>query len=806
MLITEKIHPRRFRLLLSTGIILIWVGLLPALYGQEKSVNPVPLKEAYDSWKLAKKETGLLTAPSTIYAPEGFEVEMLKSATESEGSWVGMAFDKKGRLYIAIEKQGILRLIFSKDGPITTELVDSELLECRGLLWAHDSLYANANNSKGLYRLRDTDGDDKFDEKTLLLETTGGVGHGRNHLRLGPDGLIYIVHGNDVALSPKTFRDSPLKNYEEDQLIPNPWDNEWFNKRSFVPAGHILRTDKDGSYFELFAGGMRNPLDIDFNQDGEPFVYEADMEWESGLAWYKPTRVLHIVSGGDYGWRRATGKWPAYYEDSLPAAYDVGLGSPTGVEFGYRSNFPEKWRNSLFILDWSYGRIIATHLAEQGASYIGTGETFILGRPLNVTDIAFGPDGSMYFTTGGRRTQSALYRVKWTGEKVQPVVKKKTNQLRELRKQLEVWHVKKGYEGGELAKQHIDHPDRWIRFAARVALENQFPNQWMEWAKESQSSTAIMALARMRLGSTGELVGQLSKIPFEKEPLTLLRAYHLVFSRCGEPDEKTRQLALQHLSAHYPADSAAINHELCELMVYLRAPNAMSVTLDLLDAAETTEDLSQYLCFSRYLFESEKYTDDELLSYNRRYLQGLRRMENFSGGRWFDRTVTNLQKEAEARLNDAHKTALAEWLKSKGKPVPPTNPGTVEFVAEWRMADFDEAIERPLENRNYKNGKLAFHKAKCDTCHRAGGIETSPPANLGPDLKGLGARFGIADMLESMIHPSRVIGDKYRNPAGPNISLMPPGQINVLDRESVLDLLAFLQSGGEKDDPVFQSK
>src|SRR5205085_10247268 len=78
------------------------------------------------------------------------------------------------------------------------EVIEDTLLECRSLLYAHDALYVNANNSKGFYRLRDTKGDGRFDEVKLLLRTGGGVGHGRNHIVLGPDSSIYLVHGNNV--------------------------------------------------------------------------------------------------------------------------------------------------------------------------------------------------------------------------------------------------------------------------------------------------------------------------------------------------------------------------------------------------------------------------------------------------------------------------------------------------------------------------------------------------------------------------------------------------------------------------------
>ena len=87
------------------------------------------------------------------------------------------------------------------------------------------------------------------------------------------------------------------------------------------------------------------------------------------------------------------------------------------MAFGTGSRFPPPYRDALFILDWAYGRIVAVHCLPHGASYLCEAETFLKGRPLNVTDLDFAPDGSMYLITGGRKTQSALYRIRFTGER-----------------------------------------------------------------------------------------------------------------------------------------------------------------------------------------------------------------------------------------------------------------------------------------------------------------------------------------------------------------------------------------------------
>ncbi|NOX99432.1 MAG: c-type cytochrome [Verrucomicrobia bacterium] len=786
----------------ALGVFFVMVG--GGVCEDSSPKTPVPQLEAYESWKMAGKgKDGALTGASTIFAPKGFKVELLHAATKSEDSWVGMTFDGKGRVIVAMEDKGLLRMTLTKGKVDKVEVINTELEECRGLLWAYDALYANANDSKGFYRLRDTTGDDQLDEVKLLLKTGGGVGHGRNHLRLGPDGLIYLVHGNSVDLPDTLTVDSPYRNQREDQLIPNPWDNTWHRREGRVPTGDILRTDKDGSFFELVAAGMRNQLDMDFNRDGEAFVYEADMEWETGAAWYKPTRVLHIVPGGEYGWRRATGKWPAYYEDSLPAVHDVGLGSPTGVGFAYKSNFPEKYREAFFIADWSYGRILAIHMKPDGASYVGEEETFILGRPLNVTDFDFGADGAMYFVTGGRKTQSALYRVSYEGKgapaskPVEKAADEKSAALRKLRHELEALQKMKGDAVLKKAMANIDHGDRFIRFAARIVLENQPPMDWAAEVVKSGSLTGMLALARVGDSSqrgriTTRLNELLQKRMDEQHLLLALRVYAVAFARMGEPDDKERRDCIVILDSLFPNLSTRVNHELSELLIYLQAPKALDKTLALLDVAADSRDLSQYLVYARYV------KDGWNLEKRRLYLNALGRFEKIPGGRWSALAADSLRKEASAALSEKERLVLVEELKKATPevPLPLVNMEPAKFVKAWAMEDFSKELSQPLGKRSFENGQKAYLKAQCAMCHRMATMAATATSVLGPDLTGVGSRFGLSDLLESMIHPSRVIGDKYRNPAGPNVSLMPPGLINMLEKEAVLDLLMYLQTGG----------
>ena len=129
----------------------------------------------YNQWEDAKKAKAGAD-PEKIFTLAGFEVELLKNSSEGEGSWISCAFDPEGRLSIGREDAGIWRFTFSKNIKSISkmEMINHTLKENRGLLYAHGALYVNANVSKGIYRLRDTNDDGKFDEEKLLRATPGG--------------------------------------------------------------------------------------------------------------------------------------------------------------------------------------------------------------------------------------------------------------------------------------------------------------------------------------------------------------------------------------------------------------------------------------------------------------------------------------------------------------------------------------------------------------------------------------------------------------------------------------------------------
>jgi putative heme-binding domain-containing protein len=796
----------------------------------------------YEQWRQAlEKKTG--TDPGSFFLPDGFEIELLRSAQKEEGSWVSVTFDPKGRLFVGVEAKGILRMTLPPDGKgeIAVEEFAGDLLEPRGLLWAHDSLYVNANNSKTLYRLRDTNGDDHFDERKALYSSKGGNGHGRNALVLGPDDKIYVIHGDSPDL-PRDLvdRTSPYREHRR-------------GKRT--REGHVLRFDADGSNGEIVAAGLRNPFGIDFNRDGEMFTYDADAEFDMGASWYRATHVRHLLSGADYGWRGVTGSWPPYFPESPstpPTTLEVGKGSPTGVRFGTKSAFPPRYERALFILDWAYGRILAVHMTPRGASYVGRTETFLKGRPLNVTDLVFGPDGAMYFVTGGRKTQSGLYRVRWTG----PVVKEapptgqqasrnaSSAKARELRRRLEKNHrAGAGAAAIDEAWQHLGSADPWIRHAARLVLEHQPIADWEQRVSKEQTRmarlTALLALAH------GAAEGQLGKISSRtkigvdgstlEERWIALHVIKTCFDRVTLATPEGRLELAKNLHPLYPSSDFDMNRDLSLLLARTDAPMLVPKTLYLLDQTEKPREAFHYL----YVLRGVK--SGWTLQQRERWARHFLRIQRFLGGRGFPTFLEKIRAEFLATVDDATRRRLELILASGAGPAPPEKAAPLRpFVRKWTVDELALAEKSDRDPPDPARGRKMFDAAKCSRCHRVG----ENGAVHGPDLTSAASRFGVRDLLLSMIEPSAVIAPKYRSvtvitragavhtgqviqsgdyrrsvlevqtdPLDPRsivkipkpdvlsstpskTSPMPDGLLDTLEKGEILDLLWFLQAGG----------
>ncbi len=355
-----------------------------------------------------------------LEVPREFELQQVAGHADT-GSLTAMTFNEFGQL-IAVREDGQLWILVDQDqdGSLDRLRNYGHLMKtCQGLLSLNGSLYVTGlgDQGLGLYRLSDTNQDGQLDQSTRVLAFDGeNIEHGPHGITLGPDGMLYVMVGNHSPLATSYATTSAYRYpYEGDLLEPRYLDPGGHATGVKAPGGYVLRLDPDGTRVEIHAGGFRNAYDLAFNQRGALFTHDSDMESDRGTTWYRPTRVYHVIDGAEFGWRSGWAKWPEYYLDCLPGIADTGRGSPTGMVVYDHEMFPAMYRNALFSCDWSEGRIWVIPCREEGASYEANPKEFVKGQPLNVTDIDVGPDGALYFVTGGRATAGNVYRVIWKG-------------------------------------------------------------------------------------------------------------------------------------------------------------------------------------------------------------------------------------------------------------------------------------------------------------------------------------------------------------------------------------------------------
>jgi putative heme-binding domain-containing protein len=840
---------------------------------------------AADSPRLVlDKDTG-------ISLREGFDAELLYEVPKSQGSWVAMAFDSKGRLIVSDQDdKGVFRVTLpTGDADIKVESLPGFPYEpvdwgkrkvggAYGFLYAFDSLYMA--NMRGFYRIRDTDGDDQFDEFTLLKKLDMGYEHSAHSIIQTADGKgLYLVSGNFTRVPKGTTSMQPPV-WQEDTLhpvIPDPMGHAVGLK---APGGWICRISPDGKDWKMIASGFRNSVDIALNREGELFTYDSDMEFDIGVPWYRPTRINHVTSGAEFGWRANTGVWLDYFADSLGSVLDIGPGSPTAISFGHHSMFPAEFQDKLFICDWTFGTIFTVEMQESGSSYTGTKTEFLHGSPLNIAAMRFGPDGAMYFLTGGRTTASRLYRIRHTGTQTAgtPRTLLANSELRALRHSLEKFHVRgESAEAVEKAWPHLAHADRAIRYAARIAIENQDVALWPEkvFAEKNPRATLYAAIALSRHGDkslSGRLLDKLGEVPFDslskEDRLALLRAYALCFMRMGQPTAEKAAAIIAKLDAHFPSNDDMVNAELCRVLSSLDAPSVVRKTIALMKAARADAVNYDKAMLGRHEYGAAilKMMANTPNTRNIHYAFFLRRVRNgwtlddrkyfFSwlnealakdGGKSFAGYIRAIRKDAIGQLETKDVELMVGLLGDfpafdLSKLPKPKGPGEA-----WTVETAMKLFASELRGRDFENGKRMFSAGLCIACHRVGG----EGGHSGPDLGSLASRYSIRDILVAICEPSASISEQYMasvvklkddeplygrlifrndkevgvasNPFDLNqitkapadkvegiefsqVSIMPSEMISGLNRDELMDLMAYLLSGGDSRHKTFKKE
>ncbi len=854
-----------------------------------------------------KNETTDQASEIKFNLPEGFTLEEIyHPSNNGQGSWVALAQADNDQMYACDQYGNIYQFNAPKIGETLSSKkvipLELEIGEAHGLLWAFNSLYVAVNKNwddeipdeeergSGIYRITDADNDGALDSITMLLKLDGAGEHGPHSFVLSPDGTeIYFIAGNHTLI-PETVKENSLlpTNWGEDNLFPPYLDARGHANDIKAPGGWIAKFNEDGTDWELISAGYRNPFDMAFNNDGELFAYDADMEWDIGMPWYRPTRINHVTSGSEYGWRTGSGKWPAYYPDNLPAVHNLEQGSPTAVLSASTLNFPSEYKNGLFIMDWSFGTVYFIDLKPNGSSYTAEREEFLSGTPLPLTDMIAGHDGNLYFATGGRRLDSHLYRLRYTGPESTAVLAQNEadKSKRNLRKQLEQFHKATGPEGVSLTWQHLNEPDRFLRYAARVVLEHQPLNSWLKNYTNETDAVKIIE-ASIALTHQGDkklqplILNKLQQIdinalPAEKQ-MDLLRAYSLNFIRMGPPSKKEGAAIIDKLNPLFPNSNNSISKELGQILLYLNADGIIEKLVQQLEyhtenktVTEGVEMLSEEASLRSEQYGPlirdviEKMPPSEAIYYGmllsnakegwtkdlrKRYFLWYYDVLAANGGMSFKAYMENVRQRAMNNVPDDQRPYFEEISGSYSptsvmEDLPqPIGPG-----GNYTGGDMGDIVWGDDGLNNYKgtieDGKRAFAAATCILCHRIRGEGGA----TGPDLTQAHTKFGTYDLLFAIYSPNDEISDQYANTlfhlengnkiAGriksetdeevvlmPNpfnetytttlnkkeitkrelspISLMPSGLLNRLGKKEIVDLIAYINAGGDENHELY---
>ena len=340
----------------------------------------------------------------------------------------------------------------------------------------------------------------------------------------------------------------------------------------------------------------------------------------------------------------------------------------------------------------------------------------------------------------------------------------------------------------------------------------------------------------------------------------MTRDAQVIITRNGKPAADAAKAVVDELNAAYPASSVDLNRELCQTLIALEVPEAVGKTIDLLNKAPTQEEQISFVLFLRSA--KAGWTPDLRKQYFT-WWSNKERTKNHPDyvtqwfvdagtpcrdGASFAKFIGNFFNDAKNTLSPDEQTALTDVLAAYSPPAGGKQPAKKPVVArklvkEWAMADLQPALEEIAKGRSFERGKDVYEQAQCATCHKMGNLGGS----VGPDLTGIASRFQPRDILESIIEPSKVISEQFQNTAfktndgqliegrileendakvvlqknqllpdkteikkadiksrAPSkTSPMPEALVNNFHKDEILDLMAYMVSGGRKEHPSF---
>ena len=269
----------------------------------------------------------------------------------------------------------------------------------------------------GVWRLKDDNGDGSIDRQIVISEgySTHPAfgGHGISGVTMGPDGRLYWEVG-DIGLD-----------------VVDKSGKRW----SYPNQGAVMRSEPDGSGFEVFATGIRNLQEFSFDEYGNLISVDNDGDHQG-----ETERVVYIPNGSDSGWRS---HWQyGKYTDTRNNRYNVWMdenmfkprfpgqaahivppvaayhSGPSGMVYNPGTALSDDWKNTFFVTSFpgaaSNARVYGFTLKPEGAGF-SLGTDRVLVRGILTVGLKFGPDGALYLadwiTGWNSKNQGRVWKV-----------------------------------------------------------------------------------------------------------------------------------------------------------------------------------------------------------------------------------------------------------------------------------------------------------------------------------------------------------------------------------------------------------